>query len=88
MAPRPDVKLGSMSTTVCTNARWLEEDGFPGWQVWADDLENLCAFLEAHGEFDRFLPRLRSQNRQGRNAALGEIRAAFVFDRAGFTISD
>jgi hypothetical protein len=86
MAP-PDVKLGRLSKIVCANARWLGEDDFPGCQVWADDLETLCRFLEAHGELDRFLRRLRSQNRQGRNATLGEIRAAFVLNRAGFTIT-
>jgi hypothetical protein len=87
MAPPVDVKLGRLTTMVCADARWLEEDGFPGWQVWADDLENLCGFLEGQGQFERFLPRLRGQNRQGRNATLGEIRAAFVLSRVGFTIT-
>jgi hypothetical protein len=44
-------------------------------------------FLEVRREFDRFLPRLRDQTREHRNAALGEIRAAFVLANTGFQIT-
>ena len=81
------IRLGRLGEIVCSGARWTDEDRYPGWQVWADELERLCVFLEVQREFDRFLPRLRDQRREHRNAALGEIRAAFVLANAGFQIT-
>lgn len=87
MANETAVRLGNLGTIVCSGARWADEDGYPGWQVWADELERLCAFLEGQREFDRFLPRLRDQPREHRNAALGEVRAALVLASTGFQIT-
>jgi hypothetical protein len=82
-----DVRLGTLGAIVCADARWCQ-DQYPGSQVWADELENLCSFLDSQGQFERFLPRLRYQTREHRNAALGEVRAAFVLSNAGFKITD
>jgi hypothetical protein len=87
MANRTAVRLGRFGGIVCSGARWADEDGYPGWQVWANELEHLCMFLEGQREFHRFLPRLRDQTREHRNAALGEIRAAFVLANTGFQIT-
>jgi hypothetical protein len=53
--------------------------------VWADEVERVLTFLESEGQFDRFLPRLRDQNGEHRNAALGEGRAALILNLLGFT---
>src|SRR5713101_7854718 len=87
MAPSAGVKLGELGSVVCAHARWLEEDEYPGHQVWANELEDLCEFLVARGAFERFLPRLKHQKAQHRNTTLGEIRAVYVLDHAGFKIT-
>jgi hypothetical protein len=87
MADTTTIRLGRLGSIVCSGARWTDEDGYPGWQVWANELEQLCVFLEVRREFGRFLPRLREQSRQHRNAALAEIRAAFVLANTGFLIT-
>jgi hypothetical protein len=60
-------------------------DLYPAWQWYADECERLLSFLAAHGELDRFWPRLRSR-RQQRDEALNEIRVGYFLDSTGYPV--
>ena len=79
----PKVTFGPLTARLVHQARW--GDLYPAWQFYADECERLLAFLRAHGELDRFWPRLCSREHQ-RDEALNEIRVAYFLESAGFPI--
>jgi len=85
MPPPDEVTLGPLTRTVLDKAEWRGSSQYPASQVWADEAEQIFAFLEAQGVFDRFLPRLCARERE-KTAAMAEARAGFFFHRNGFRI--
>ena len=83
MPPPAHVVLGPRTRTVIDGAVWRRESQFPASQKWADETERVLAFLESHGVFGTFLPRLRSRERGG---AFAEARVAYFFHCNGFRI--
>ncbi len=83
MTPPEHVSIGPLTKIILDGAKLLNEDRFPGRQVWANEIEHILAFLKAEGQFKRFLPRLRATERDG---ALAEARVGFYFHRLGFSI--
>lgn len=79
------VMLGPLTKEIYCSASWGDEDEFPSSQEWADEVERVLSFLEAQGQFDRYLPRLRGKLTQ-RDGALAEARVAFFFHRNGFKL--
>jgi hypothetical protein len=77
------VKLGPLTRQIMDGAELAGRDDFPSSQVWADEVEQVLEFLKAHGQFERFLPRLRAKER---TPALAEAWAAYFLARHGFTI--
>jgi len=86
MAIPDGVNLGPLTQEIVSNASWFCTDDFPSNQAWADDVERVLAHLKTHGQFDRFLPRLRGKLTQ-RDGALAEARVSFLFHRQGFSIT-
>jgi hypothetical protein len=78
-----NVKTGPLSRCVSNGAEW--DDGYPVYQVYADELERLCTYLDQEGKLERFRPRLRARNRE-RDSALNEIRVAFYFHSQDFPV--
>ena len=86
-SPPPDVRLGPLTRRLLSGARWQGMDAFPAWQVWADDVEHVLAFLEREGRFGAFLAVIQSvRTPQHRDACLAEARGAFYLSRNGFRI--
>lgn len=81
----PHIKLGCLTRTITDNSAWRGKDDFPSDQVWADEIEKVLSHIHAHGQFDRFLPRLRGPVSQ-RDGALAEAHVSFFFDRNQFRI--
>jgi hypothetical protein len=77
--------LGDHLRVASEGARWIERDGFPSDQEWADEHESVLNFAAAHGQFERSLGRLRGTARQ-RDATFAEFRVAFFLARNGFNI--
>ena len=86
MAIPDGVNLGPLTQEIVSNASWFCTDDFPSNQAWADDVERVLADLKTHGQFDRFLPRLRGKLTQ-RDGALAEARVSFFFHSWGFSIT-
>ena len=85
--PIPDeVNLGPLTQEILSNAPWFCTDDFLSNQAWADDVERVLAHLITHGQFDRFLPRLRAKLTQ-RDGALAEARVSYFFHGRGFSIT-
>jgi hypothetical protein len=85
MPPPDDVNLGPRTRALLAQSTWTERHPYPAHQAWADECEQLLAFLEAEGAFDQLLPRLSTGEWEG---ALAEVRTAFFFKRHGFKITD
>jgi hypothetical protein len=81
MPPPDEVKLGPLTRTVLDKAEWRASSQSPAFQVWADEAEQIFAFLEAQGVVDRFLPRLCARARE-KTAAMAEARAGFKLPTA------
>ncbi len=79
------IKIGALTKTIFNGASWLGTDEFPSNQIWADEVEKVLLFLEAHGQFENYQPMLRGKITQ-RDGALAEARVAFFFHRNGFKI--
>jgi hypothetical protein len=79
------VILGPLTKEMYYGASWMGEDEFPSSQEWADEVERVLSFLEAQGQFGRYLPTLQGKFTQ-RDGALAEARVAFFFHRNGFKI--
>lgn len=78
-----NIRLGPLAQVVAQDARW--EDDYPACQVYADELEVLCQFLQQEGQFERHLPRFRARKKE-RNSALNEIRIALHFRASGLSV--
>jgi hypothetical protein len=85
MTFNPEIKLGPLTSAMCDSASWKGQDDFPSSQLWADEAEKILSFLQVHGQFERYLPRLKGKITQ-RDGALAEARVAFFFHRNGFSI--
>jgi hypothetical protein len=79
------VQLGTLTSTIRDGAGWTTTDQFPSHQTWADEVERVLSFAHAKGQFEHYLPRLRSNARQ-RSAALTELRVAFFLSRNEFPV--
>ncbi|HZW92888.1 MAG TPA: hypothetical protein VFF64_08045 [Candidatus Eremiobacteraceae bacterium] len=87
MAPPATVRLGPLTQQLLSGARWRGADGFPAWQNWADDVEEVLTFLQQQGRFTHFLTVMqKAQTPQHRDACLAEARGALHFARSGFRI--
>jgi len=86
MAPPTSVRLGPLGLAIANGARWLNDDEYPAWQQYADELERLATFVIREGQFDSYLGRLQGR-RNERDSALAELRVAFHFDANGFRIT-
>src|ERR1700677_3334142 len=81
------VQHGPFTRQLLAGASWLGVDGFPGPQVWANDVEQVLAFLEHENRFAAFLSVIqKAKNPQHRDAQLAEARAAFHHSRNGLRI--
>src|SRR5258708_2943895 len=83
----PDVRLGPLTRRLLFGARWRGADAFPAWQIWADDVERVLAFLDREGRFEVFLSVIQNvRTPQHRDACLAEARGAFYLTRNGFRV--
>jgi hypothetical protein len=65
-------------------ATW--RDSYPAWQGYANECEELLAFLADRSQLVRFWPRLCSRKQQG-DEALNEIRVAYLLHSIGCSVS-
>lgn len=79
------VILGPLTRRIYCGASWVGKDEFPSSQEWADEVERVLSFLEAKGQFERYLRSLQGKLTQ-RDGALAEARVAFFFHRNCFKI--
>jgi hypothetical protein len=87
VSPRATVRLGPLTQQLLSGARWRGADGFPAWQNWADDVEEVLTFLQLECRFTPFLSAMqKAQTPQHRNACLAEARGAFHLAQSGFRI--
>ena len=77
------VKLGPLTQHLARASQW--DDIYPASQGWANECERLLAFADAHGQLQRFWPRLTAKKQQ-RDEALNEIRVAHFLSGAGYPI--
>lgn len=80
------VQLGCSTQLIANGAAWRNKDDFPASQAWADEVEEVLTHLKVHGQFDRFLPRLRASITE-RDEALAEGRVSFFLSNLGFAIT-
>ncbi|HUU40358.1 MAG TPA: hypothetical protein VMW42_05415 [Desulfatiglandales bacterium] len=83
MPPPNKINLGLRAQSILSHAVWSEKSFFPAYQSLADEFEEILAFLEAQGQFERFYSRLCARERDG---ALAEARAGYYFHLNGFKI--
>jgi hypothetical protein len=81
---KPSVQLGPISTRIISPPRWT--DAYPARQPWADELEQLLAFADSHGQLANFIPRLHTHRNNQRDEAINELRVALHLHRAGFPV--
>jgi hypothetical protein len=81
-----NVTFGPLTRRLLHEASWRDE--YPAWPGYANECECLLEFLRAHGQLDRFWPRLTSSRRTQRDEALNEIRTAYLLDKLGYPIVD
>jgi hypothetical protein len=87
LGPPTSVRLGPLTQQLLSGARWYGADQFPAWQVWADDVEEVLAFLECEGRLAAFLAVTRkAATPQHRDASFAEARGAFHLARNGFRV--
>ena len=87
MGPPATVCLGPLTQQLLSSAKWQGTDQFPAWQIWADDVEEVLAFLHKENRLAAFLSDIQKvQTPQHRDALLAEARAAFHLARSGFHI--
>lgn len=81
------VNLGPLTQELLSGANWRGEDGFPGPQVWADDIEHVLSFLKRESRLPVFLSMIqKAKNPQHRDAQLAEARSGFFLSRYGLRI--
>jgi hypothetical protein len=77
------LNLGPLTRHLVRASNW--DDIYPAWQGWANECERLLEFADAHGQLQRFWPRLTSKKQQ-RDEALNEIRVARFLSDVGHPI--
>jgi hypothetical protein len=80
-----NVKLGPLGAKLITDARWRNQDEYPAYQAFADELEHLLFFAKKQGQYSLYSSRLAASARQ-RDAALDELRVGYHLDHSGFPI--
>src|SRR5438045_4416025 len=84
LGPPPHVTLGPLGSGLLKRFKF-KAGQYPSSQVYADELEELLAFAQAQGVFDRYVPELIHQLPRF-ETALDELRIAIHFAKMGFTI--
>lgn len=79
------VRLGPLSSAVYDGAPWAG-DGYPAWQMFADELELLLAFAARAGVLEMYCRELRGRASQ-RDSAIEELRVGNLLERNGFPIT-
>ena len=82
-----DVRLGKLSSELINNAKWKDQDQYPSFQGFADELEALLTFAQDQNVLTRYLPKLKAGLRQ-RDASLDELRVAYYLDQSGLHIAE
>lgn len=81
------IRHGPLTKQLLSGADWLGKDGFPGPQVWADDLDQVLTFLNQESRLGKFLSVIqKARDPQHRDAQLAEARTGFYQYRNGFRI--
>jgi len=57
-------------------AKWVGKDSFPSTPLWEAEVDKWLVFIKDHGQFERFLPRLKGKPDK-RNEAFTEINTAY-----------
>jgi len=78
------VRLGPHSTRIYDGAGWAG-DGYPAWQMFANELERLLEFAHRCGVLSMYERELRGRPSQ-RDSALEELRVAHLLDAEGFIV--
>ena len=76
--------LGPLTKRLVHEAYW--RDQYPAWPGYANECEALLEFVRAHGQLDRFWPRLSGSRHTQRDEALNEIRVAYLLEKLGFPV--
>lgn len=79
------VRLGPLSSAIYDGAPWAG-DGYPAWQMFADELELLLAFAARAGVLEMYSKELRGRASQ-RDSAIEELRVANLLKLNGFPIT-
>lgn len=81
------ISHGLLTQQLLSGANRRGADGFPGPQVWADDVEQVLTFLKRENRLPIFLSVIqKAKNPQHRDAQLAEARSGFFFSKNGFQI--
>lgn len=85
--PPAHVRLGPLTQRLLAGSKWQGADQFPAWQVWADDVESVLAFLDRENRLPMFFTMIqKARTPQHRDAALAEARGSFFLNQNGFRI--
>lgn len=80
-----NVSPGPLGAQLITDARWNNEDEYPAYQAFADELERLLIFAEKQNQYELYFSKLAASARQ-RDAALDELRVASHLNSNAFSI--
>ncbi len=78
------VRLGPLSSSIYQGAPWAG-DGYPAWQMFADELESLLVFANEAGVLQMYRKELRGRANQ-RDSAIEELRVAKLLSDQGFAV--
>jgi hypothetical protein len=78
------VRLGPLSSALYQEASWAG-DGYPAWQMFADELEALLGFAKDSRVLEMYRKELRGRANQ-RDSAIEELRVAKVLSDNGFPV--
>lgn len=85
--PPANVRLGPLTQRLLSGSKWQGTDRFPAWQVWADDVESVLAFLDRENRLADFLAVIQSaRSEQHRNACLAEARGSYFLNQNCFRV--
>ncbi|MDP9191551.1 MAG: hypothetical protein M3P06_07595 [Acidobacteriota bacterium] len=78
------VELGPLSEGIYSGVSWTG-DGYPAWQMFADELERLLCFARDEGVLEMYRTELRGRANQ-RDSAIEELRVAYLLNQKGFRV--
>lgn len=85
--PPANIRLGPLTQHLLSGAKWKGTDQFPAFQVWADDVESVLAFLDRENRLADFLAVIqKARNEQHRNACLAEARGSYFLNQNCFRV--